>query len=862
MDFCCKFAKCYNGLSDFKFIRGVEMPKTKSKQYRVLVTLIVTLMVLLGGIVNAQVPQLINYQGRLVDSSGDPVADGQYLLNFKIYGSESGTDSLWSSGDQSVNVINGLFEYQLGSNNPIPLDFFGPGSEPFLSVTIGGDPELVPRTQIISSAFAFHANSAGMASIATIAEELSCTECVTTTEIADGTILFSDIGQNGANTDQVMKWNGSAWIPADDESESGGAGDITAVFAGNGLHGGGETGDVSLDIDSTYLDNLIDTSNARYADSAGFASSADTASYALETGHSIHSDTAGFSHQALVASEAGYAMTSDTANYAHNSPGIALPYDASISDPTTAFRIVNTGPSSGTAIEGRSEENDGVVGWTNVSGKSGVYGYNASGTGVSGRSEGEGIGVYGETSSTDTLHGGVKGINFGDYGAGVYGHGDAIGVLGVGTDDFNGTGVKGISHGNTGYGGYFASSSPNGTALFAASTGNGYAGSFNGHVYISHGSFFARSGGRGGWAGYFDADSLTDANSEVLYAEYKGPSPAYDTAVGIHSVCITEDSTGIGGYFEGGRTGIKAEVQPLGDSWYYGAVTYVDGSLNTGYSGMYHGVATAVHGNGNDSNHGFSAMVKDGRTNIGGSFYATKGSTGTGNFNYGVRATANVADSNNYGVYSEASFGDTCFGIYTVADNSNYNCGIYSTIGSGAGSAGIFNGDVSVIGDIYGLNKYFRIDHPLDPENKYLYHSSVESPDMKTVYDGVITLDNNGTAVVQLPDYFEALNKDFCYQLTCIGGWAQVYIDQEISDNRFTIAGGKPGMKVSWMVTGIRQDAYAENNRKQIEENKPESERGLYLNPEAFGLDNDKAIYKDRADTAPPGIDPDYIDKQ
>ena len=103
-------------------------------------------------------------------------------------------------------------------------------------------------------------------------------------------------------------------------------------------------------------------------------------------------------------------------------------------------------------------------------------------------------------------------------------------------------------------------------------------------------------------------------------------------------------------------------------------------------------------------------------------------------------------------------------------------------------------------------------------------------------------LDDNGEAVVNLPDWFEALNKDFRYQLTCIGGFAQVYISQEISDNQFKIAGGNPDMKVSWMVTGIRHDVYAEDHRIQVEQFKNEKERGKYLYPEGFGFSADKRI--------------------
>jgi hypothetical protein len=55
----------------------------------------------------------------------------------------------------------------------------------------------------------------------------------------------------------------------------------------------------------------------------------------------------------------------------------------------------------------------------------------------------------------------------------------------------------------------------------------------------------------------------------------------------------------------------------------------------------------------------------------------------------------------------------------------------------------------------------FKIDHPLDPENRYLQHSFVESPDMMNIYNGNAELDDQGRATVVLPEYFETLNGDF-----------------------------------------------------------------------------------------------------
>ena len=162
----------------------------------------------------------------------------------------------------------------------------------------------------------------------------------------------------------------------------------------------------------------------------------------------------------------------------------------------------------------------------------------------------------------------------------------------------------------------------------------------------------------------------------------------------------------------------------------------------------------------------------------------------------------------------------------------------------------VFAGDVTVSGTLTKGGGAFKIDHPLDPQNKYLLHSFVESPDMMDVYNGNVTLGANGQSWVDLPDWFQALNRDFRYQLTCIGGYAPVYIADEIAGNRFRIAGGKPGLKVSWQVTGIRQDAYANTHRIPVEEDKTPDERGKYLHPEALGFSKSLGIASGVSDSA------------
>jgi hypothetical protein len=158
-------------------------------------------------------------------------------------------------------------------------------------------------------------------------------------------------------------------------------------------------------------------------------------------------------------------------------------------------------------------------------------------------------------------------------------------------------------------------------------------------------------------------------------------------------------------------------------------------------------------------------------------------------------------------------------------------------------------GPVSITGPLTKPGGSFKIDHPLDPANKYLSHSFVESPDMKNVYDGVVVLDNKGEAEIELPDWFGALNKDFRYQLTAIGAPApNLHVAEEISDatatnysrtssnknnsSRFKVAGGISGMKVSWQVTGIRKDPWANAHRIRVEEDKPAKQRGYYTYPD------------------------------
>ena len=217
----------------------------------------------------------------------------------------------------------------------------------------------------------------------------------------------------------------------------------------------------------------------------------------------------------------------------------------------------------------------------------------------------------------------------------------------------------------------------------------------------------------------------------------------------------------------------------------------------------------------------------------------------------GVYGTTSSSSNNGVIGYNHSTGGGS--GVFGSSD-ARYGYGIYGQNTVSGGYAAYFSGNVQCSGTIYGAAKNFKIDHPLDPAHKYLVHSCVESSEMLNTYSGNITLDSDGKAAVQMPDWFEAENGDFRYQLTCVGGFAPVYVDKELANNRFEIAGGKPGMKISWQVTGARQDAYARAHPMQVEQEKIGQERGKYLNPVEYGKPAGEGIGASSLKTTCPDI--------
>ena len=240
---------------------------------------------------------------------------------------------------------------------------------------------------------------------------------------------------------------------------------------------------------------------------------------------------------------------------------------------------------------------------------------------------------------------------------------------------------------------------------------------------------------------------------------------------------------------------------------YYQAGIVADGATTLSASGVYGQAGwRGVFGHNVGNTGGLAAIGVQGTLETGSTYtigYGVYGSaTGTGPTNYGVYGAASGATSTNYAGYFSGA-------LYATSASSSI--------------------------------KSFKIDDPRDPANKYLYHSSVESNEMMDLYKGNVTTDADGNATVTLPSYFTVLNKDYDYQLTCIGQFAQAIVSEEISSNQFRIKTDKPNVKVSWQVSGVRQDPAANTYRIQDEVEKPAAEKGTYLMPELYGYGPEKA---------------------
>ncbi len=553
--------------------------------------------------------------------------------------------------------------------------------------------------------------------------------------------------------------------------------------------------------------------------------------------------------------------TSTTTPKIKAKPNTTPPTDGAtnFTDGTANQVVAVTQTSTGNALTATAPNNTALIASsTATSGNAyGVLGHSYSTSGV---------GVYGLSHATSGTTYGVEGQTTSPSGIGVFGFngaasGFSYGVLGQ-TSSTDGTGVRAYSTATSGTtkGLLAAVSSPDGTAAILQNNGGGPL--ISGQSGTSHTAVFSVDGsGNIGTTGSVNIGALTTASyplqvagSGAFVAYVKNSNTATDTAA------LLADGDYAGAWGSGkdyGVIGTSSNIGVSGSGVYYGTSGSATSSGGTGAFGQ------------NDNGYGVYGLTKSTAYPAG----EFQNSAGAGTAGSGVLAFSGsgvTADDHPTGTsfYSgavelsgpngliAADSTDSGYGYGVVALNYNGEAGVIAVNNAADGYAvwgfdlaaskysyaGYFSGNVEVTGLLDGATPSARIDDPIDPANKYLTQASVISSEMLSMYSGTIVLDAAGSATVKLPPYFEALNKDFRYQLTCIGGYAPVYVASEVSNNTFSIAGGKPGMKVSWQVSGVRHDAYANAHPLVPEEAKPAHEAGRYLHPVENGASPELAI--------------------
>ncbi len=439
-----------------------------------------------------------------------------------------------------------------------------------------------------------------------------------------------------------------------------------------------------------------------------------------------------------------------------------------------------------------------------------------------------GIGAFGLAPAGSSSNYGVYGRSDSTLGTGVFGTATAtsganFGVRGE-TDSVIGNGVLGLASASTGSatGVYGESGSTAGRGVVGnatATTGTTYG------VYGSNSS----TGGRGIYG-------TATASTGTTYGVY-GLSQS-GTGVGV----VGQASSGTGSSY--GVHGLNSSQSGRG---VYGQATSPTGGTTGVYGEAISG--TGVFGRSTASSGAFSGVYGISDSTSG---YAIRGSaTASTGISYGVYATASSIQGT--GVYGTSPYRGIYGTGFFAVQGSSFEVngrGVYGTANSATGSNYGVRGD-SVSPNSYGVYsagdfgatgvKLFVIDHPLDPENKYLRHFCQEGPEPQNVYNGVVTTDGHGRAWVELPDYFAEINKDFRYQLTALDdtegpGFVHVKVARKIRDNRFLIMSSAPNVEVSWEVKGVRNDLWVRSRGIEVEVEKGGHEKGKYQHPELYGL--------------------------
>ncbi len=746
------------------------------------------------------------FQG-YAESAGSPI-DGSADLRFRVYSAESGGSLL---GTEVVAlaypVAAGVFTTDLDFGSTLVFD----GSPRFLEVEVNGQ-VMSPRFAIQPAPLASSANA----------------------------LRGRAVSPNLPNAGDGLVWNGSQWAP-------GPVGSGGSFTAGTGL--GLAFGEFSL-LPTYRLPQGCGNAQVAKWDGSAWTCSADAdTTYSAGSGISLVGAT--FSLDFAGSGAAATAARSDHDHFGQawlgSSPfqGLFVQNSDPQMESSALFGRHQGSGTRGIGVRGHSVTQDGigvqgagttgvrglglgegggvgVLGWRNVSGGVGVSGLasgDATTIGVTGsNTQAGGKAIWGLSSNTGVGAGiGVHGESRNIGGLGVFGLAAAstgvnVGVLGQAASEA-GVGVRGTADAASGstIGVHGSAVSPGGSGVL----GEGPRG------VRGEGSIYGVEG-RSNNVGVAGIATATSGQATGVEGSSSSPDGA-----GVFAMNSAASGDAFGVYAQSSSTSGRGAV---GDALASSGGTI--GVLGRAASGSGTGMRaenTAVSGSGN-------ALQVVGNAPNGDSLMVD--ANGSGNaWAIAARSAGSSGRALNALLTNNAATGTA---VYAQVGSSGARAGQFVNLGGG--TAASFTGHVDVSGTLSKGGGSFKIDHPLDPENKFLLHSFVESPDMMNLYNGNAVTDKDGFAAIELPDWFETLNRDFRYQLTVIGSFAQAIIAEEVQGNRFVIRTSAPSVKVSWQVSGVRQDAWAEAHRIPVELEKSAPERGKYLHPEAWGLPAEKGL--------------------
>ena len=793
------------------------------------VLLLVTMAVFAQGQSGTEpiVPAFVKYAGVLADGSGRPI-EGAVEVTFSLYKEQQGGAALWMESQKVEADSGGNYTVALGltTSQGLPASLFVGGEARWLGIQIAGQAEQ-PRVMLLAVPYAMKAGDAatlgGMPPSAFMMAGASASGGTLTTTSSPAQITSqanttpppatSNVTTTGGTVSTIPLFTAASNIQNSILTQTG----TTAVNV---------VGKLNFPALGTATTTAGKTSRPEAFVASVFSSS--TSAAVAQTfqwqAEPVGNNTASASGTLNLLYAAGTAATAET-GLKINNKGLITFATGQTFPGTSAITAVNAGA--------------GLTG----GGSSGAVTLSLDSTKV----------VSGVTAGTDLTGGGTGGVvtlnldttkvpqlksnnaftgtqQFANTGIGTTPSSTSYTPLSVGTANSFGTW---FAIGNTSAGGHTWN-------LISAGGGNAEgAGNFGitdltgkSTIWLegnTNTSNLVATGSAG--ASVVDADVQGQNNASSIPGLRFGGSSSGETIASNRSVALNRFGLDFYTNFaprvsitQSGQMGIATQVP-------HNQLDVI--SQSTGYYAVYAGGGNA--GSGSGANGGDGVYIAGGDADP----TSTSAQGGVGVWAFGGSAPG----GSDYGAATGGIFHGGSGNGTTFSGGDGIDVYAGSNTGQFGPFAGYFDGDIFVNGGVYNSFASSVIDHPLDPAGKVLRHSAVESPDMMNIYNGIATLDASGEATISMPDWFSALNRDFRYQLTAIGApGPNLYIAEKVTNNQFRVGGGKPGMEVSWQITGIRHDAWADAHRTPVEDTKSDRERGFYLHPELYGQPEDKQI--------------------